>query len=309
MKYFLYDSRQADRTPNDVIPAEHTPSAVVSRMAADGAICYEPGPPSGPLPIPTPEMFQGLVAAARAKSMPVVIHANVKAGHRALLDAGADIITHTIADGLGPDGQLTRDVDEILTRIAEQRIGYQPTLRALHGSLALFDENYLKDPRLSAAVPRGLPAWFSTADGGRYRQEMLAGAGGETAFRSRAAARLRSYELVIRRLASSNARLLFGSDTPATASYGSVPGLNSRLEMDQWIRGGVTELQLFRALTIENARAFRLDKDLGSVEVGKRAHLLLLRMNPLESVEAYDAIETVILAGRPVERQSLSALN
>ena len=51
----------------------------------------------------------------------------------------------------------------------------------------------------------------------------------------------------------------------------------------------------------------RLDRDIGTVEKGKRAHLLLLRANPLDGVEAYNTIETVILAGRPDPRESLSA--
>jgi imidazolonepropionase-like amidohydrolase len=65
--------------------------------------------------------------------------------------------------------------------------------------------------------------------------------------------------------------------------------------------------QLLRAATIENARIMRLERHIGSVEKGKVAHLLLLRDNPLESVEAYNSIETVFLAGRPIARESLSA--
>jgi len=50
----------------------------------------------------------------------------------------------------------------------------------------------------------------------------------------------------------------------------------------------------------------RLDRDIGSIEKGKRANLLLLRANPLENVEAYNTIEAVLLAGRVLPRESLS---
>jgi len=43
------------------------------------------------------------------------------------------------------------------------------------------------------------------------------------------------------------------------------------------------------------------------VEVGKHANLLLLSANPLESVSAFDTIETVLLHGRPILRAELSA--
>ena len=64
---------------------------------------------------------------------------------------------------------------------------------------------------------------------------------------------------------------------------------------------------LLQSLTIDNARAFGLDREIGSVETGKRAHLLLLGANPLASVAAYDQIEFVIYAGRPLARATLSA--
>lgn len=54
--------------------------------------------------------------------------------------------------------------------------------------------------------------------------------------------------------------------------------------MDHWIAGGVSPDRLFRALTIDNARMFRLDHRIGTVEPGKLANLLLLGANPLESV-------------------------
>ena len=77
-------------------------------------------------------------------------------------------------------------------------------------------------------------------------------------------------------------------------------GLNGRLEMNNWIAAGVSEKKLFHALTIDNARMLHLDAKIGTVEPGKTANPLLLRDNPLRSVEAYDTIETVFLRGRPI---------
>jgi len=311
-KYFLFDPRQADRIPAYVNASEHTPSAVVDQMAADGARCvkahYEPGGPgSGPLPTPTADMFRGLVAAGRQHHLPVVIHANTKTGQRMALDAGADVIAHTIADGVGPDGKLTPDVDSLLSQIASRRVGFQPTLRALYGALALIDPNYLKDPRLLDAVPQALFDWFTTEDGTRYRDARVNGAGGESTFRQSLLAFQKSYAAVLSKLIAGHARLLFGSDSPATPSWGNLPGLNSRLEMDHWLAAGVTLRTLLQSLTIDNARAFGLDREIGTVEAGKRAHLLLLGANPLASVAAYDHIEFVIFAGRPIARATLSA--
>ena len=50
-----------------------------------------------------------------------------------------------------------------------------------------------------------------------------------------------------------------------------------------------------------------LEREIGSIEKGKRAHLLLLGANPLENVEAYNTIETVFLAGKAIPREGLAA--
>ncbi|HEX8896430.1 MAG TPA: amidohydrolase family protein, partial [Terriglobales bacterium] len=83
------------------------------------------------------------------------------------------------------------------------------------------------------------------------------------------------------------------------------PGLNGRLEMQNWTNSGAPLSLLFRAATIDNATALRLASEVGSIEVGKRADLVLLKENPLVSVTAYDSIETVFLDGQPIAREAL----
>jgi imidazolonepropionase-like amidohydrolase len=77
--------------------------------------------------------------------------------------------------------------------------------------------------------------------------------------------------------------------------------------MDNWIAAGVSQAKLFRAMTIDNARVMRLDEEIGTIEPGKKANLLLLGADPLKNVKAYDAIATVFLHGRSITRESLSA--
>jgi imidazolonepropionase-like amidohydrolase len=71
---------------------------------------------------------------------------------------------------------------------------------------------------------------------------------------------------------------------------------------------GVSLPQLFRAVTIGNAEFFGLADEIGTIEVGKRADLLLLKENPLENITAYDSIDYVVLGGTEIERGSLSAV-
>src|SRR5258708_27349167 len=87
--------------------------------------------------------------------------------------------------------------------------------------------------------------------------------------------------------------LLFGSDTPAGDGFGNPPGLNGRLELQDWTDAGASLPLILRAATLDNAMALGLSHQLGSIEAGKRADLLLLTQNPLSTVSAYDSIERV----------------
>ena len=77
--------------------------------------------------------------------------------------------------------------------------------------------------------------------------------------------------------------------------------------MHRWVEAGVSLPQLFRALTIDNAEALGLSDVIGTVQPGKTANLLLLDKNPLETIDAYNEIDQVILSGRVIDRESLSA--
>jgi imidazolonepropionase-like amidohydrolase len=70
-------------------------------------------------------------------------------------------------------------------------------------------------------------------------------------------------------------------------------------------RAGLALRELLKAATLRNAEMFGF-QDLGTIEPGKTANLLLLRADPLASVEAWNAIDTVILHGDPIPRESLA---
>lgn len=66
-------------------------------------------------------------------------------------------------------------------------------------------------------------------------------------------------------------------------------------------------MQIFQAATINNARKLKLDSQLGTIEPGKTANLLLLTKSPLASIDAYDSISVVFVHGQPIPRDTLVA--
>jgi imidazolonepropionase-like amidohydrolase len=60
----------------------------------------------------------------------------------------------------------------------------------------------------------------------------------------------------------------------------------------------MTPLEAIQAATIVPARAMKLEKDSGTVEVGKRADLVILSANPLEKISNIRTAQFVVVNGR-----------
>ena len=120
---------------------------------------------------------------------------------------------------------------------------------------------------------------------------------------------MRRVRQVVAYLASKDANFLFATDTPSAPTYGNLPGLNGFLEMKQLQTAGMSLKQIFRAATISNAREFKLESQIGTIEPGKVANLVLMTKNPLETIDAYDSITTVFVHGKPISREDLAADN
>jgi len=310
--------------PDGIDPALHTPQAVVSRMKADGAICVKTFFERGfggvrDLPVPRLETIRALVKAAHAAGLPVLMHANTDEAQRFGLDAGVDILAHGLwnwSQEHSTSSNVTPGIQKILDDELAKNVGLQPTMQVLHGIRDLFSEAYLSDPRLTRVLPSTLLDWYRSPEGQWFRvlisQDVKSSANADPNEVERVIDE--GIGPVIERgkhatayLIARHGRILFGSDTPSAPTYANPPGLNEWLEMHRLIDAGETAAQIFKSATLTNARALKLDGDIGTVQVGKRANLLLLRQDPTSTIDAYAGIVKVILNGRVLDPAELAA--
>ncbi|MDT7540653.1 MAG: hypothetical protein QOE33_557 [Acidobacteriota bacterium] len=76
-----------------------------------------------------------------------------------------------------------------------------------------------------------------------------------------------------------------------------VPGHSLHREIELYVKAGFTPMEAIQAATIVPARVMKVDKDLGTVEPGKIADLIILEANPLESISNIRRVRTVISGG------------
>jgi imidazolonepropionase-like amidohydrolase len=77
-----------------------------------------------------------------------------------------------------------------------------------------------------------------------------------------------------------------------------VPGHSVHRELELFVKAGLTPMEAIQAATIVPSRAMKLEQEVGTIEKGKRADLIIVPSNPLESISNIRKVESVIVRGR-----------
>jgi imidazolonepropionase-like amidohydrolase len=103
------------------------------------------------------------------------------------------------------------------------------------------------------------------------------------------------------RLYKAGCPLLIGTDTNIAGTY---VGETTWLEMELFVKAGIPVYETLRSATVLPARALGKEKETGTIEVGKRANLIVLNKNPLEDISHIRALELVYSNGYLVKSKS-----
>jgi len=249
----------------------------VSRQRALGAISVKS------YNQPRRDQRQQVIAAARELGMMVVPEGGSTFQHN--LTQVVD--GHTGIEHAVPVEAIYDDVLALWTKTA---VGWTPTFNVAYGGL--MGENYWyghgevwKHPRLRRFVPPRV------LDQASRRRQLVP----DEEYNHVAVAR------IAKRFIDAGGRVLVGA-------HGQREGLGAHWEIWSLAQGGCTPLEALRAATLHGAWYLGMEKDLGSVETGKLADLLLLDGDPLSDIRQTDTISHVVLNGRVYRADTLDEI-
>ncbi|GHF24771.1 TolB protein [Kordiimonas sediminis] len=268
----IYGARSALYAPvNDIDEA----LTHVRRLKAQGAISVKN------YNQPRRNQRQQIVEAARRENMIVVAEGS------ALYHLG---MSHVIDGNTGVEHTLpnTHIYDDILQLWPQTQVGFTPTLAVAFGGLPA--ENY----------------WYQHTD--VWKHPILSQFVPPTVLQSRSVRRpMAPEEDYVDNLNAAFAKDLMRKGVMVNiGAHGQREGLAAHWEMWSFARGGMTPMEALKTATINPALYFGMEADLGSVEAGKLADLVILNVNPLDDIYQTDKVSHVMLNGRLYDPKTLN---
>ena len=93
--------------------------------------------------------------------------------------------------------------------------------------------------------------------------------------------------------------ILSGTDIP---NFDLVPGASLHHEFEILIEAGLPPLEVIKLATKNGAQVLGIEEDVGTIEPGKQADMIILSDNPVDEISNTKKVEAVINNGQLIER-------
>ena len=172
-----------------------------------------------------------------------------------------------------------------------------PTLTVLRSTALLDDPTFRNDPRLKYMPSSTRTQWDPTKD---FR------------FKNRTAEDFELARFVFKKqlevvgpMRRAGVEFLAGTDVLNPYCF---PGFSLHDELVLLVNAGLTPMEALQAATLNPARFLGRERELGTVETGKLADLVLLEENPLEDIRNTQKINAVMVRGKLIPKSELQRM-
>ncbi len=191
----------------------------------------------------------------------------------------------------------TREVAALIEHFAAVRIFLDPTL-----SVDEFDSLFLYPDQAAHPNNRFLKRSFVDETLGPEHQALKVSEELKGLARSGVEKRRRFVGMCHR----AGVRIVAGTDGPGIGTL--APGFGLHRELELLVAAGLTPMDTLQAATINAAAALRQEKNLGVIEAGKLADMVLVRADPRVNIANASRVEAVVLRGQLLDRRDLDAM-
>ena len=230
---------------------------------------------------PRREQRQMVVAAAQREGMEVVPEGgSLFTMDMTLVQDGNSTVEHNVP--------VEHFYDDVVSLWSQTRTNYTPTLVVTYGGMAgdpywRSHMDVWRHPLLSKHAPPALLAARNVRKTSQPDEDFVDATSAREA----------------KKLADKGVQVSIGA-------HGQQAGLGPHWEMWSFVRGGWSPIEALRAGTIMSATSLGYAKDVGSLETGKLADLLVLDADPTVEIRNTDKINRVMLGGRMYDPVTLN---
>jgi imidazolonepropionase-like amidohydrolase len=215
-----------------------------------------------------PEIYEAVINEAHKKGLQVAAHVFYLDDAKRLVNAGVDVLAHSIRDKEVDDG--------LISAMKQKSVYYIPTLSLDDYNIVYAnDPEWMTDSFFKASLEPGVWERLTSAS---FKQQVQK----DTTLGKKKAA----FEMGMRnlkKLSDAGIVIVLGSDSGAQPVR--TQGFSEHLELQLMTEAGLTPTQALIAATNNGARMLRIDKQCGTLQPGKNADFIVLNGNPLDDIK------------------------
>jgi imidazolonepropionase-like amidohydrolase len=229
-----------------------------------------------------PEVYTAIFDEAHKKGMRVAVHVVYLSDAKAVLKLGADYIAHSVRDF---------DIDdETIALLKKNNAFYCPTLTR-EITTYIFPEKpaFLSDPFL---LKGGNPVELARVKDAAFLDKMRNDKSGVW-YKEHLPVAMRN----LKKVSDAGVPVVMGTDSGPPARF---QGYFEHVELDYMVKSGLTPMQALVAATSTPARFAHASDQIGTLEKGKWADLVVLNANPLDDIRNTEKLDSAWIAGNRV---------
>jgi imidazolonepropionase-like amidohydrolase len=230
------------------------------------------------------ELVKHIIADAHQYHLKAAAHIFYLEDARTLVNSGLNALAHSVRD---------KPVDDAFIASMKQHGAYQIPTLSREASMFVYGtySKMLDDPLFAMAVS---PAMLKTLKSAEYQKKFAA----DPEFKLFPQF-LKTAQANLKRLYDAGVKIAFGTDTGVPLR---ISGYFEHWEMQLMSEAGIPNRDIIVSASRTAAEYLGVSKDLGTLEPGKWADLIVLTRNPLDDIKNTRAIDSVMIAGNTIER-------